>query len=240
MADFFDIKQDRQYEFKPFVVPKYQITFKNVKRLANLTQYVWFTPAPVYLWGRYTDVNLGDIVSEHNIKLFWYKFNKSIFKGLDFQGDPSWNHVLWAVDNTSWNKLADGILESVQFKLDTRVLYRYALQDFVVVDPLQADTQGIIAGNLDLLKVYAFCPITNQRQIAFNPGRKSTMELPTIISLPPRKHSIYMATRLFANPQLKEDNAFDLYKKLLESDADSMFSNKVEKIRKQHARISNT
>ena len=233
MTDPFELKTDRQYEFTPFVVPKYQIKFANVKRLANLSQYMWYTPAPIYLWGRYTDINLSDIVSEYDIKIYWYRFNKPVFKGLTINNDPSWNHMLWACDASKWKSLVDGVLESVQFNTQTKTLYTYALQELFISDPLQADTSVLVTRETDKLKVHAFCPLTNLRQIAFNPNRSSHLSIPDICSLAPSKKLLYRATRLFENSAVTQDNAFEFYKKLLESEADYNYELKVKEIQRK-------
>lgn len=240
MAEYFDLKESRQYEFKPFTVPKYKIQFSNVKRLSNLSQYVWYTPAPIYLWGRYTDINLSDIMAEYELKIYWYRFNRPIFKGLELNQDPAWNHTLWAADKETWAKLTNGILESVQFDVEAKKLYNYALQELVIMDPLQMDQSGIVTKQTDQLKIHAFCPITNKNQIAFSPNRKNFIELPHICSIKPTKRSLYLATRLFENPNLTQDNAFDLYKKLLELEADLSYENKIKALRGSNGRISNS
>lgn len=240
MAEYFDLKESKQYEFKPFVVPKYKIQFSGVKRLSNLKQYVWYTPAPIYLWGRYTDINLSDIMAEYDLKIYWHKFNKPIFKGLEINQDATWNHTLWAADLDTWKRLVDGILESVQFDITAKKLYNYALQDLVIMDPLQIDQAGIATSQIDRLTIHAFCPVTNKNQIAFSPNRKSFMELPHICSVKPTNRSLYLATRLFENPKLTQDNAFDLYNKLLELESDLAYENKIKSIRDANGRVPNS
>lgn len=219
-------KTDKFYEFKAFRVPKYRIEFQRAGKLDDIPGYVWYTPAALYLWGRYTDNNLSDLVHQHNLKIFWYKFEKPIFSGFTFNNDPSWNHVLWASSVDQWNKLLDGILESVQFDIQNSKLYQYALQQLTIYDPLAVDVQRVMSTQTPTVKVNAFAVLSNERQYAFDVRNKDVWLLPAVSSFKPDPLHVTAARRLFSLPELNQDKAFTRYKEILVSEQDLAYQKK--------------
>ena len=216
----FKPKDDKFYEFKAFRVPKYRIEFQRAGRLEDVPGYVWYTPAALYLWGRYTDTNLADLVQQHNLKIFWYKFEKPVFNGFKFNDDPSWNHVLWASSVEQWGSLVDGMLESVQFDIQNSKLYQYALQQLTIYDPLAVDVQRVVSSLTPTVKVHAFAVLSNEQQYAFDVRNKDVRLLPSVSSFKPDPLHIKAANRLFSYPELTQDKAFSRYKEILISEQD--------------------
>lgn len=216
-------KDDKFYEFKSFRVPKYRIEFQRAEKLEDVPGYVWYTPAALYMWGRYTDNNLADLVQQHNLQIFWYKFEKPIFNGFKFNDDPSWNHVLWASSVEQWDKLLDGILESVQFDLKNLKLYQYALQQLTIYDPLAVDVQRVVSSLTPTVKVHAFAVLSNEHQYAFDVRNKDVRLLPFVSSFKPDPLHVAAAQRLFSFPELTQDKAFSRYKEILISKQDSIY-----------------
>lgn len=213
-----DLKKEEIYEFKPFRVPKYQITLQNVNALINVADYVWYTPAMLYLWGKYSDVQLSDIVRLNNIKVFWHKFEKPIFKGFTLNGDPSWNHALWAAESKDWEKIVQGILETVQFDLKAKKIYRYALQELNIYDPLFCDKQNVLNEKTPVIKINVFAVLANDKQYAFDlnsDNSKNVLTVPQVITFKPDNLHATAAKKLFENTNLTSEKAFALYKQIL-------------------------
>lgn len=222
-TDLPKFEQDKAYEFKPFRVPKYRIEFQNASRLSDITGYVWYTPAIIYLWGRYSDVNLSDLIQRHDIKIFWYKFEKPIFQGLTVNGDPAWNHTLWASEESKWIKLVNGILETVQFDTVAKKIYQYALQNLTVYDPLFTDKKIIISQDAPTINLNIFAVLSNDRQYAFDTRDKSVKILPQVHTFKPDKMHVAAADKLFGNINLNQEKTFEAYRKILLEQQDQKF-----------------
>jgi hypothetical protein len=208
------LHEDKHYLFKPFRVPKYRIQFQNAKKLENIPGYAWYTPAALYLWGRFTEKNLSDLVEKYNLSVYWYQFDKPIFSGFAHGEDKAWNHLLWAVRIDEYQKLVDGILETVQFDLDKNVLYQYALQKLKIYDPLNTDLERVVLTSTPVIEISVFAVLSNIRQCAFD-TKKSTQALPGMVSYPPDSLHVKAAKRLFSLSHKDTDAAFLAYKRVM-------------------------
>lgn len=222
-------KADKFYEFKPFRVPKYRVTFQQASKLADVPGYVWYTPAPIYIWGRYSEINLADMVQQFNTKIFWYKFEKPVFSGFTVNGDPSWNHVLWAAQEDQWKTLVDTILETVQFDVPGKKLYQYALQSLTVYDPLSVETQRVITPATPTVEVKVFAVLSNERQYAFDVRNADIKVTPQIVTFKPNPIHVNAANRLFADSTLTQDGAFEKYKQIMVTEEDANYEQKYKK-----------
>lgn len=209
-------KPDQYYEYAPFRVPKYRITFQGAKRLSDVPGYVWYSPAALYLWGAFTEQNLADVVQQTQARFFWYHFERPIFTGLDLGSDVGWNHVLWAASESEWPKIRDLILEVVQISLETKQLCQYALQSLRILDPLAMDHKKLVTGTPPTVDIKVFAVLSNQWQYAvdlkrgFDPAR-----VPRFSSFPPASLHTRAATRLFSLPNLTQEKAANRYKQLI-------------------------
>lgn len=224
MAEESAIKKDNYYEFKPFVVPKYRVEFSQTKLLSSVRGYVWFTPAMLFLWGRFSEVNLSDIVQQQDLKLFWYRFDKAIFQGFDSGGNVSWNHTLWAVEEAKWPKFVDAVLETVQFDLENSLLYQYGLQSVSVPDPLAMDIQRVWNAQIPSISLHGFAVLSNIRQYAFERRSGTAVDLPRIASFPPSPVHVTAATKLFSIKGLTRDAAFAKYRTILLAAQDASYA----------------
>jgi len=219
-------ENDKFYEFKPFRVPKYRVEFQRAVKLEDVPGYVWYTPAALYLWGRYSENNLADLVQRHSLQIFWYKFDKPIFNGFIVNADPSWNHTLWAVRADQWDKFVDGILETVQFDIPNAKLYQYALQQLTIYDPLSVDVQRIVSSATAIVKINAFAVLSNEQQYAFDTRKKDVQLIPYISSFKPNPLHVSAARQLFSSANMTQDKAFSRYKEILTSEQDSAYQQK--------------
>lgn len=222
-------QSDKYYEFSPFEVPKSRVVFQQARKLADVPGYVWYTPAPLFLWGRFSETNLSDIVQRTGLKIFWYKFDKPIFQGFTIHGDPSWNHILWAASETDWPKLMDAVLETVQFDIERKRLYQYAAQILTLYDPLAMDLQGLVTANLPQTQVKVFAVLSNERQYAFDTRNKDVRAQPGVVSFAPSELHVQAARRLFAHANLTQDRAFEVYKRIMLSSQDAAYQQQIQK-----------
>lgn len=225
------MEKDSFYTFKPFRVPKYRIKFSNARSLADIQGYEWYSPAALYLWGSFNEKNLSDLIEKYNFKIFWYQFDKPIFTGFQFKDDKSWNHLLWAAEKKDFEKIVDGILQTVQFDLDQDKLYQYALQKLQIYDPLNSDLERIVGPKTPVIEINAFAVLSNERQCAFAP-RSNVAMLPGMVSYPPDKVHVRAADRLFAMSHKNSDAAFQEYKKIMLEEQDENYYNRVEELRR--------
>ena len=215
---------DKEYHFKKEVVPKRKVTFGGTLRsLAAADKYVWYTPALMYLWGRFSDTPLIDITRRTNCPILWYRFDEPIFRGLELGPDNSWNYMLWACPREHWDGLVDGVLETAQFDLPKRLLYTYALQVTKVYDPLVVDRQKFfIPGVTATLDINVFAVCTNKHQIVFRSESKPGVS-PAPIRVAPERSLRRLAAQFFSDPDLTSDNAFGRYKDFLLRQNDAEF-----------------
>jgi len=231
------LKKDEFYSFKPFRVPKYKVQFSKANKLSDIAGYRWYTPAALYLWGRFTESTLSDIVSRMDLQIFWYRFDKPIFTGFSVEQDQSWNHALWACREDQWDKFIDLVLEIVQFDIPNRGLYHYALQQVTVPDPLNTDVQGMVTSKTPMTEIGAFAVLTNRGQYAFDSKAFSNAgSLPRMASYPPDKKHVAAADKLFAIPGIDQDRAFESYKNILNNTLDEDYLTEAQK--KHNERIS--
>ncbi len=232
-GDLPKLKEDKFYEFRPFRVPKYQIKFENAGKLADVPGYVWYTPAMLYIWGRYSETNLADAVQQHDIQIFWYRFDKPVFSGFAAGGDQAWNHILWAAREDQWQRLVDAILETVQFDIPGKRLYQYALQQLTIQDPLTLDNQRILLPSHPVQLVHAFAVLSNDRQVAFDTRKPGVQSCPGVVSFKPAPVHVQAANRLFGSADLTQDRAFERYKEILMQTQDEEYQQKVNQQKDQ-------
>lgn len=205
---------DKFYRFKSFRVPKYRIKFESAGKLADIGGYTWYTPASLYLWGQFTETNLAEIISREDIKVFWYKFDKPIFS--HFGND--WDHILWAAADEDWPKIVEGVLETVQFDIPNKLLYQYALQKLTILDPLTVDKDRVVLSTTPHSQVHAFAVLSNQSQFAFDAKAGVVAgSRPGMRTYKPQSSHVRAADMLFRGSNLTQDDAFQRYKKIMET-----------------------
>jgi len=200
---------DTTYEVREKVTPKYRIKFDGVRSLGELSDYIWYTPAPIYLWGGFDDRNWHDLISKTGVKLLWYKFQKPIFSGLECGSDPDWNYTLWGADSKSWEKIADFVIESSAVNIPNSMVCRYGIQELVIFDPLVTDSSGLISETTPKINVNAFCALTNKWQICFSYPRPG--ELPKTVRLKPSAKHQRLANRVLQGKKLSTTKMFENY-----------------------------
>lgn len=125
----------------------------------------FFTPALLYLRGRFRDDLLHDYASTHNVDLAVYErsFVRPVFRGLEAaDGNPYWNHTLWAARRGVWaghdavHGLRDFLLTAKLTDSRRRVLYGIGVQRLAVLDPLFMDRCVVIPERVPVVSVWGF------------------------------------------------------------------------------------
>jgi len=197
----------REYEIRPYVVPKKRIQLSGVSRLADADRYVWYTPAPLYLWGGLTDVQLSDLQQHYGIEYYWIRFSDPLFEGLTFRDDPGWNHMLWAAKASDWDKLLDGLLSIVHLDAERRRIIVYATQKLMIPDPVVVSKRRSI-DSAPPAEVYGFAVRASDKSYAFDNASNLQVTLKrraAIRTFPADEELTDIAKTIFAGPDLTID-----------------------------------
>jgi hypothetical protein len=170
--------KDSSYTLKAESVQK--IKFNIPDRFNELhpfrQSFTFFTPAIAYIYGRLNDAFFTDFLATYGqeVGFFHYRFNKPIFKGLEVNKEPSWNHVLWAVYNEHWEAFSDHFCSAVQLAPDVKQVVRFAEQEIDIADPLMLDRVAILPIKMPFMsiKVIALRGSHSQAtlEVGTNPG----------------------------------------------------------------------
>ena len=185
-----------------FNAPKLEMSFGAAVMLAPFTgQYQFFTPALLYLHGRFHDAPLIDFTEESKIDPIYLhkRFQNRIFSGMDCGSDPAWNYVLWAIPRYHWPAFEAFMLSLALYCPETENVYRVGSQDLSIVDPLAADKK-LLAPRLDIV---VFGVNGNRECVAVTRPKSGVVigGLPRVRRYPPQARTTAFASALFA----KED-----------------------------------
>lgn len=201
------------------LVRKYPLPVGAAASLAEMAaDYYFFTPAALYLFGDFTDAPLIDFVCElrEDVRFYYRKFNRPVFRGLERNGDSDWNHVLWAVGRPYWELLRDFLLSvTLSFREEGR-LVRIAEQELSVLDPLTADRAVLYRPDMPLVPVSAFGVNGSRFRAAFRAGASPLMEPPGLRFHPPDKEVRVYAQALFGG----HGNPLDVVQNFRNKEAD--------------------
>lgn len=143
-------------------VKKYQLPVGLARGLHEMAgDFAFFTPAPLYLYGRFRDAPLADYaaaVLPADVRFYYHKFSSGVFSGLDApsNGDRDWNCVLWAVHTRFWPSFADWMVSLALTYGDVGEIAGVGLQEFTVPDPLAVDKAVVLSGAIPTVTVAAF------------------------------------------------------------------------------------
>lgn len=142
-------------------VQKYELSVGVAKNLqGHASEYAFFTPAILYLYGRFRDAPLADFVymACPDAKFYFKRFDRPVFRGLEARsnGNPDWNHVLWAIRGEHWKLFSDWMVSVTLTYSDTGSVAGIGEQRFTVIDPLAAAHSSVWHGGLPRIEVSAF------------------------------------------------------------------------------------
>lgn len=177
-------------------VPKIKIPLDRAESLAVMQQdFVFFTPAALYVKGGFTDAPLIDHMVEmgEDVPLYHYKFNRPLFKGLESRsGDKAWNHVLWAVPIPFWEAFSNFVASLTIADRDTNSVMRYGVQELEILDPVAVDKLTVLGVALPRVTVYAFHLYGSRFRAHFVSGNDLYLQPPALTCyLPNADMSVY-------------------------------------------------
>ena len=176
--------------------PKYRMGLERLRRLSDVTdRYCFFTPALLYLYGRFNDQPLVDFLADYKkpVHLMHALFDHPIFGGLETpDGNADWNRALWAIAREALPAFEAYILSVTMHDTPHHLVFRIGAQDLWLPDPLAVDRRGILERPLCIT---VFGVDSNARVIAFDPSGKG---LPVLRSWPPQPRTVQFAKLMFA------------------------------------------
>ena len=231
----YKVKSDEQYEHKPFRVPKYRARFDGFKNLSDVPNLTWFTPAMLYRWGRFSDLQLSDVVTRLDLKIFWYTFNRPIFRGLEIANDAGWNHTLWAVEQPKWNQLVDEIVSMIQVNTQEKCVLYYAMQELEIFDPLRLDDVRLVSPAVPRMQIGAFAVQTDKFRLAFLPPALDGSTLPMPRRLKPQAARVIETRKILASRN-DTSSVFEACRRSLLETQDAEFEAKKQEFLRKHGR----
>jgi hypothetical protein len=151
-------------------IPKTPMSFGEAKSLRGFEkEYVFFTPALLYLVCGLNDLPFADLMVAKNrdIDIFFHKFYRRIFSGLEVSGtgDTSWNHVLFASRASDWKDISDWLVSIVAMDPTTNSIFSVAEQSLMIDDPLEADRAVIQSPYPHKVTIKAFGLLTAEHML---------------------------------------------------------------------------
>lgn len=192
------------------ILRKYSLPVGKSESLrAMQSEYMFFTPALLYLHGGFTDALWVEYMHlmQQDVKLHFRRFDSPIFRGLTHRHDRDWNHVVWAVHSEFWQSLADFLCTATLADRERHTVVRYGLQEFSVADPLAVDRGCIVGPTTPVLTMFAFGIYGNREKIAFDFAANPFLRLPHVVRLPADSDMQVFADAFFTgqNPLLAQD-----------------------------------
>lgn len=185
--------------------PKFEMRFGQSERLGDfIGRYQFFSPALLYLYGRFTDEPFIQYMAEKNgnLKLMYRKFRHSLFRDMDTpDGDPDWNYVLWAVERDHWPDLERFLVSVMFFDHHDRWMMKVGSMDVSIIDPLGAD-RNLGHPSVESVPIVILGVDGNRQCVAVEPREGNFFRPPCVKFHPPQKKTVKLAAAMFAD---KED-----------------------------------
>ena len=174
-------------------------------RLSQFPKYKFFTPALLYIHGRFTDAVLQQFRQEMNLDVSYmlHEFKHFIFTGFeDCHGHQGWNRTLWAVEASLWPAFEAFMLSTVISDPKAGLLYRTGVQDITIADPLFSERHPISA-DIPRTTIAVFGVDGSDVAVAVTPSPfESPWMLPRLSFHPPLDNTRRMAGELFGRDNL--------------------------------------
>jgi len=167
----------------------------NPPSLSVFPEWVWYTPAPVFLWGGLNDVILSGLQQELDIEYYQGVFNTTIFSGFESGGSAFWNHTLWAISRESWVPFKDALLGVTTVDVENHLMVKYGLQEVTIYDPIAIQNDTLISPKTPVITIYAFGVMTNKSTVAFN-SAEGVVAHPHVYTQPPMPEIVLLAEKL--------------------------------------------
>lgn len=187
-------------------------------------EFAFFTPAILYLHGGFRDAPLADLsyMTGVNVRFYYRKFAKPIFRGLDSQtGDKDWNYALWAVRREHWQLLSDWLVSITLTYSEVGEVAGIGEQQFTVIDPLAAERTMIYHGGLPTLAVSAFGINGSKFRAYFKPGENPMLDLPRLVFDAPAEDMQVFADALYSGKNPVDARSFHNWQQKLKEEHDA-------------------
>lgn len=199
----------RKYEFKP----------GRARSLAELAgDYAFFTPAVLYLHGRFRDAPLADFVYTvaPDCKFYYKKFRRALFRGLDApNGDVDWNFALWAVPRHHWDAFSAWMVGITLTYEDTREVAGIGEQILEVADPIAAELATVWHPGTPAVTVAAFGINGSRFRAGFVPGENVLMDPPRLEFFRPEGGMKVFADALYTGSNPLDARAYHRWRESL-------------------------
>lgn len=199
-----DIKGPHQKQLDDRIVDrnfeKSRLIFKGGRLVDYAKEWKFYSPALLYLYGRFKDEMLAshDDTLDGSLVVGHRMFDKPIFSGMTaFDGDMAWNNVLWATPHDQWPALENHILAVLAYDSQSDAAYSYGAQDIRIVDPLQAD-DGLLSSTICWLDITVLGVASNLGCVAVSTG-ENPLVLPSVVTHPPAESMVDYVARAKSN-----------------------------------------
>lgn len=186
--------------------------FDSVARPASLPaslrslqeQFVFYTPALLYLYGGFDNAILLDFMEQYKFKCVFHYFHSQtrLFQVLDTPGDSQWNHCLFAVEVVHWLPFREFMQSVVLANRSRGHVICVGSQELEIVDPLAIAGKVVLPEPLPLATVVAFGVNGNKGAVAFGPGTHPLTDPPKVAFHEPQQEAVVYSEALLsgANP----------------------------------------
>lgn len=207
-------------------IRKQQLRVGAAKSLSEMSaEYVFFTPAPLYLFGAFTDAPLIDFMHAvgQDVPIYFKSFRSPVFRGLDnpATGDPGWNYGLWAVHREHWQALSDFLVSITLTYSEEGAVAGIGEHTLVIADPLAVDLNVVYTNRLPVLTVFAFGLNGSKFRAAIVPGTNHAIDPPRLRVYGAAAEMQIFAKALYGGKNPINAVAYDRWKtSLLETDCE--------------------
>ncbi len=204
-------------------IKKYPLRLGNAKSLLEMSdEYTFFTPAILYLHGRFRDAPLADFtyMLAPDCKFYFHRFAKPIFRGLVAlsNGNADWNYVLWAVPKQHWDALAAWLVSVTLTYEDEKMVAGIGEQELRIVDPLAVDKNVIWHNGIPTMTVYAFGINSSRCQAGLAVSPSIITEPPRLVLKEPDDGMKVFATALYDGRNPLDAKAYHKWKSTLKEE----------------------
>lgn len=195
--------QDKAYQLEPAAtVSKRRMVFGSSLRSLQGAQeeFFFFTPAPLYLWGRFGDHVLVDFLDQVGASsiLYYALFDQPVFVGLESRrGDRAWNYALWATPVVYREALIQHFVASTQVDWGRREIFSVGFNSILINDPLYCDRMIIVSPSPPQLEIGVFGVRSNKFDAAIE--RQANEFQPKLRVYTPDEANVRYAEALFSH-----------------------------------------
>jgi hypothetical protein len=171
-------------------------------------EYTFFTYAPIILYGNLPFDPLMQFYADNpnTLRPAVVFTDEPIFTGLETQLDTTFNHMLIAVPNEVWSKLALH-LGTIGMRNDQQQLYlETVIQQLPMADYLELRKE-IVHTVTPMVSIYGVALDGNKCCLHFQPAQDPPIDRIRFVNSPPRQQIIDFAKGLFAGKPVLEKRA---------------------------------